>query len=251
MTAGLFVTGTDTGVGKTLVAAALIRALRARGLRVAGMKPVASGCERGASGLVGEDVRILTRAMDLDCEARDINPYAFEPPIAPHLAAADVGVDIDIGVIRAAFERLRARAGCVVVEGVGGWRVPVGPARDMADVARALGLPVVLVVGVRLGCLNHALLTAQAVRATGLRLAGWIANRVDPHCLRADDNVAALAERLEAPLLGDIPWLEDPDPARAARWLDLDAAGLSRLLKFAQASARQGENGRKSAVCKE
>ncbi|MCC7215144.1 MAG: dethiobiotin synthase [Burkholderiales bacterium] len=204
MTRGIFVTGTDTGVGKTHVAVALLRALAAAGVRAVGMKPVAAGI--GAGETVAADVAALAAADCCAVPLRDRNPYAFAPAIAPHVAARDAGVVIYVEAIAAAYARLAAAADVVVVEGAGGVRVPVGPDRDMLDLARALRLPVLLVVGVRLGCLNHALLSADAIQRRGLPLAGWVANRVDPGMARAGDSVAELAVRLAAPLVADLHW---------------------------------------------
>ncbi|MCK7577912.1 MAG: dethiobiotin synthase [Chromatiales bacterium] len=197
----LFVTGTDTGVGKTRVSVALLRAAVARGERAVGMKPVASGCRATPPGLRSEDAEALIAAGNVAAAYDDVNPYAFLPPTAPHLAAAAAGVSIDPGRIRAAYRRLAADAGRVVVEGVGGWLVPIGAHATMADVARALELPVVLVVGMRLGCINHALLTAQAVPRAGCRLAGWVANHVDPEV--PEGYLEALQALLDAPLIGN------------------------------------------------
>ncbi len=213
---GFFVTGTDTGVGKTLIACALLHALARQGRRVIGMKPVAAGAVRGAQGLINDDVALLQAAGNVDAPLALVNPYCFEPAIAPHLAAEQAGVVIDLATIAGAFERLAAAADLVIVEGVGGFRVPLNHSEDSADLAQCLGLPVILVVGLRLGCLNHALLTAQAIHAKGLRLAGWIANRIDPAMAAADENVAALAQRVAAPLLGEIEFAVAPDPQRIA-----------------------------------
>ncbi|MCA1978258.1 MAG: dethiobiotin synthase [Thiobacillus sp.] len=215
---GVFVTGTDTGVGKTRVAVALVHALRARGLRVAAMKPVAAGTEAGQP---NEDVAALRAAANVDAPLADINPYAFDPPIAPHIAAAQAGVVIDIERISAAYARLAARADAVVVEGAGGWRVPLSDAADMSDLAARLGLPVLLVVGLRLGCLNHALLSAESIRARGLAWAGWVGNRIDPAMACADENLAALRARLPGPCLGVQPFLATPHTA--SDWLLLPA----------------------------
>ena len=201
---GIFVTGTDTGVGKTYVACALLRALRASGMRVAGMKPVAAGIDEGSA--LNADVAALAAADGLSVPARVRNPYAFAAPIAPHLAARDGGVTVDLDAIATAFVEISRQVDLVVVEGAGGARVPLAPGLDMLDLARTLRLPVLLVVGVRLGCLNHALLTADAVAARGLALAGWVANRIDPWMLRADDNVAELRDLLPAPLVADVAW---------------------------------------------
>lgn len=204
---GYFVTGTDTGVGKTVVTLGLMRGLQARGLRVVAMKPVASGCRRTAQGLRNDDALQLQRQGSLPLDYGDVNPYAFEPAIAPHLAAAEAGVRIDPETIRKGFERLAGQADRVCVEGVGGWLVPLNETHTVADLAGVLGLGVILVVGIRLGCLNHALLTAQAIRAAGLGLAGWVANLPSPGSERIGENIAALEERLAAPRLGTVPYL--------------------------------------------
>jgi dethiobiotin synthetase len=191
---GVFVTGTDTGVGKTFVAAALLRALGDAGLRAVGMKPVAAGIDPGCG--VNADVAALARAGNVDAPLADRNPYVFGAPVAPHLAAHAEGRTIDIGVIALAYGRLAALSDAVVVEGAGGALVPLDESRDMLDIACVLGLPVLLVVGMRLGCLNHALLSALAIRARGLILAGWVANRLSPDLPLADANADALARRL-------------------------------------------------------
>jgi len=224
-TRGLFVTGTDTGVGKTRAACALLRALRAAGVRAAGMKPVAAGIDEGA--LRNDDAIALAAADGLDLPERDRNPYAFAPAIAPHIAARDESVVIELSLIAAAWRRLAAVADAIVVEGAGGVRVPLGPALDVLDIARRLRLPVLLVVGVRLGCLNHALLSADAIAARGLTLAGWIANRIDPLMERADDNVADLAARLPGPLVADIAWNETVELGTAVL-AKLNLVALSR-----------------------
>ena len=234
---GVFVTGTDTGVGKTRVAVALIHALRAHGLRVAAMKPVSAGSapqgdsdplwaearvESYAPGELNEDVAALLQAANVDADLRDVNPYAFADPIAPHIAAQRAGVRIDLEVIAAAYSRLAAAADVVVVEGAGGWRVPLNERDDMADLARRLGLPVVLVVGMRLGCLSHALLTAESIASRRLPWAGWVANHVDPAMAFQAENVAALRARLPAPCLGVQDFLQDEQASGTApQWLVL------------------------------
>jgi dethiobiotin synthetase len=221
MTRGYFITGTDTGVGKTLVACALLHAFAARGMSAVGMKPVASGAGRVDGALRNEDVEALLAAANVAVPRHLANPYCFEPPIAPHIAAARAGVTIDLDHVVRCHAELAARADLVIVEGIGGFSVPLGPGIDMAGLAARLGLPVVLVVGMRLGCLNHALLTAQAVAARGLALAGWIANHVDPEMVAADDNVRALEERLAAPLLARIAYTERIAPSAIAARFDL------------------------------
>lgn len=209
MTRGFFVTGTDTGVGKTTLSLGLMRAFQARGELVTAMKPVASGCQRSVSGLISEDARRLLENSSIMVSYEKVNPYAFEQPIAPHIAADTDGICIRGEVIERAFQAVAADADRVIVEGVGGWLVPIGERHTMADIAVALGLPVIMVVGIRLGCLNHALLTAGAVKSSGLRLAGWIANRVDPHCLAVDGIIATLRGWLEAPMLADVGFESD------------------------------------------
>jgi dethiobiotin synthetase len=199
---GIFITGTDTGVGKTVVAVALLRALVASGQRAAGMKPVSAGIDAGAS--VNADVAALFEAGNVDAPLADRNPFAFVPAIAPHLAAAEAGVRVDLAVISAAYDRLASLSDVVVVEGAGGVRVPVDATHDMLDIATQLRLPVLLVVGMRLGCLNHALLSAAAIGSRGLRLSGWVANCIDPTMSAMRANVDDLALRLPAPLVAEI-----------------------------------------------
>ena len=220
---GYFITGTDTGVGKTVVTLGLMRHLQERGHCVLAMKPVASGCLCTALGLRNADALQLQRQASLPLEYREVNPYAFEPAIAPHLAAAEAGTRIAIEVIRTGFERVTARADRVCVEGVGGWLAPLNESQTMADLAAALDLPIVLVVGIRLGCLNHALLTAMAIRAAGLQLAGWVANLPSPGGERITENIIALDERLAAPRLGTVPYLSDCSSIAVAAALDVEA----------------------------
>ncbi len=205
-----FVTGTDTEVGKTFATCALLLALRHQGIRAIGMKPIAAGTDDNGR---NDDVERLINASGTDAPRELINPYLFQPAIAPHIAAAETGRVIAIEHIIAAFEKLRGMADAVLVEGVGGFCVPLGPHGDTADLAETMGLPVILVVGMRLGCINHALLTRQAIAARGLKLAGWIANRIDPAMSRFDENLAALRERIDAPLLGIIPPASTPEAA--------------------------------------
>ena len=208
---GFFVTGTDTGAGKTLVACALLAGFAGRGMKAVGMKPVACGVEPGAGGLVNDDVERLIGASNVAAPREHVNPYCFEPPIAPHIAARQAGVTIALDRIEQSFHALAALAEVVVVEGVGGFHVPLGPGTDSAQLAARLALPVVMVVGMRLGCLNHALLTERAVAASGLKLAGWIANHIDPQMAAADDNVRALDERIGAPRIARISFAQLPD----------------------------------------
>jgi dethiobiotin synthetase len=217
---GFFVTGTDTGVGKTLIACSLLMAFAARGLRAVGMKPVASGAFPGGNGLVHDDVERLIAAGNVMAPRAHVNPYCFAPPIAPHIAAAEAGVKIDLDHIGRCFNALAEPADVVIVEGVGGFCVPLGPGADTAQLAARLALPVVLVVGIRLGCLNHALLTAEAIAGRGLTLAGWVANHIDPQMAAADENVRALETIIATPLLARIAFTATPDSAASAALLD-------------------------------
>lgn len=221
-----YVTGTDTGIGKTIASTALLHALRARGQRAVGMKPVASGCSRAADGWRNEDALALQDASAPRPRYDDLNPYALPLPLAPELAAADAGVQLELAPIAAAFERLRAQADVVVVEGVGGWAAPLSATLDQADLARALGLPVVLVVGLRLGCLNHARLSAAAIAADGLQCIGWIGNEIDPAMERIDDNMAMLRARLPMPCWGRLPYRPQPQAEQLAAELQ-PWAGMS------------------------
>lgn len=208
---GIFITGTDTGIGKTLVSSTLLAALNAAGHRAVGMKPLASGCEATPSGLRNEDaLRLIAHSAGAP-EYALVNPYALHDPIAPHLAAADAGIEIQLDPILAGFATLSANADFVVVEGVGGWMVPLSSRLMLADLVCALRLPVILVVGLRLGCLNHALLSARTIIADSCELVGWIGNRIDPEMDRVEDNLATLRQRLPAPCLGVLPYASAPD----------------------------------------
>jgi dethiobiotin synthetase len=222
---GVFVTGTDTGVGKTLASTALVHRLRGEGLRVAGMKPVASGCSHTEAGWRNEDALHLQAASDPAPDYALVNPYALPRPTAPQLAAAAASVRIEPALLIKAYRGLAAQADAVVVEGVGGWAAPFdrGPdgAFEQADLARALDLPVVLVVGLRLGCLSHARLTARAVAADSLPLVGWIASAIDPDFPDAEAYLGLLAEALPARCLGVLPYRAAPDPISMAQALSL------------------------------
>ncbi|WXL26362.1 dethiobiotin synthase [Ectopseudomonas mendocina] len=222
MSAAFFVTGTDTEIGKTTVAAGLLRAAQKLGLSTAAAKPVASGCELTDKGLRNEDALALMGQCSLELSYDEINPMAFAPAIAPHLAAQEAGIQLDSAALLAPVQAvLEKQADFTVVEGAGGWRVPLAGQETLADLAIALQLPVILVVGVRLGCINHALLTAEAIERDGLRLAGWVANVVDPNTSRIKENLATLAERLPAPCLGFLPRLPKPTADEVAGYLDL------------------------------
>jgi len=223
MSNGWFIAGTDTGVGKTFIAELILEGLNAAGVAAVGMKPVASGCRDTAAGVRSDDAERLLAASCAAIPYEIANPFAFVEPVAPHIAADTIGRPIDIGVIDSCYQKI-SRIGRVVVEGVGGWRVPIGPDRTMADVAAVLRLPIVLVVGVRLGCINHAMLTAGAIAADDLELAGWVANTVVPDMARHAETIAAIEQRLGAPPLATIPFL--PPPASRRQFAQTLAARL-------------------------
>lgn len=219
MSRGVFITGTDTGVGKTLVAATLLAALNANGRSAVGMKPVASGCRQTPHGWRNDDAEMLIARGAATPDYGQVNPYAFAKPIAPQLAAGDADVEIRLDPIVGGFASLSTIAECIVVEGVGGWMVPLSNTLMQVDVVRALRLPVILVVGLRLGCINHALLSARAIAADGCRLLGWIANHIDADMAHSQDNLASLRARLPAPCLGVLPFTSTPDPGALAAHL--------------------------------
>jgi dethiobiotin synthetase len=230
---GIFVTGTDTAVGKTVVACGLARGFRAHGARVAVMKPVASGATRTPEGLRNPDAVALIEAAQAATPYALVNPYCFEPPISPHIAAKEAMIEVDIATIRRGFEALAAEADWVVIEGAGGWLAPISDRQTMADLAWALAVPTVMVVGVRLGCLNHAQLTRLAIEARGVSFAGWIASGVDPAMARAAENLASLERLLGEPALAVVPCGPEAASsltlaATAAR-LAQQAPGLRRL----------------------
>lgn len=209
-----FVTGTDTNVGKTYISQALIRHFVHAGNKTVGMKPIASGCEISRHGiwqgqLVNEDAQALYAASNVKTTLDLINPYRFSPAIAPHIAAQQAGVQIDIDVISIAYWQLAAMADVVVVEGAGGFLVPINAQQTIADLAVELKLPLVLVVGMRLGCINHALLTVEAIKARGLNLAGWVANQIEPEMPMFEENLASLQQRIDAPCLSVVTWRGD------------------------------------------
>ncbi|NYH18094.1 dethiobiotin synthase [Paraburkholderia bryophila] len=222
----LFVTGTDTEIGKTFVSSALLRGFVRAGLQAAAMKPIAAGAFEVNGVLHNEDADQLDAASNVLLPPDMRTPYLLKEPAAPHIAAALENVTFDLGHIVACHAQALQRAEIVVVEGVGGFRVPLTATEDTADLAVALKLPVVLVVGMRLGCISHALLTAEAIAARGLTLAGWVANRVDPDMTFPDENIASIREQLarayDAPLLGIVPHLRPASPELAADQLDID-----------------------------
>lgn len=216
----LFVTGTDTDAGKTVISVALIERLKKRGLSVAGMKPVASGCDVTESGLRNDDAMQLIQHANVELPYDVVNPYAFKPAIAPHIAALEANVQIDLNQIKQQFEIIQQQADAVVVEGAGGWYVPLNQQQTIADLAMTLGLPVVLVVGIRLGCINHALLTVEAIKHSGLPLLGWVANNIEINP-QSEQIITTLKHAIAAPLLGEVPFLSSTQDS-AMGYLNID-----------------------------
>ena len=218
-----FIAGTDTDAGKTLVASALLTAANQQGLSTAGIKPIAAGCEQTAEGLRNSDALNIQKAMSIDLPYEQVNPVAFLPAIAPHIAAEQAGkrlrVDQLLGFCRGVFMQ---RSDFLVVEGAGGWRVPLNRVETMADLAKGLNVPVILVVGMKLGCINHCLLTVEAIHRDGLPIAGWVANQIDPDMSCYTENVETLKSLLPIPCIGEIPFLEQPNAASAAKYLQLE-----------------------------
>ncbi len=208
MTTGLFITGTDTGVGKTIISLGLLRWLRDRGYQTAAMKPVATDASLIDGQWRNDDALLLQREATLQLPYELVNPVALPEPVAPNIAAKTHGITIDIESIVRTFRDVQTKADVVIVEGVGGWQVPLTDTETTADLALRIGLPVILVVGIRLGCINHALLTCDAIRASGLPLAGWCANIIDPDCLRNSAVIQTLNSRIDAPLIGTMPHME-------------------------------------------
>lgn len=239
MTPGLFITGTSTGVGKTAVAAAILRRLAAEGVRAVGLKPIASGSHRAGPGapLRNADAMELQAAAPVALQYDLINPYCFEPAIAPHLAAAEVGRPISVDALAQWYTSVTAGAELALVEGAGGWRVPLHPDGFLSDLPEALGLGVVLVVGTTLGCLNHARLTAEAVHAGGrCPLVGWIANDIDPTFERRAGNLATLERLLGSPPLAVAAWTDARSACGGAK---VELGGAARLDMALQAAARR------------
>ncbi|CRM38304.1 MULTISPECIES: dethiobiotin synthase [Pseudomonas] len=223
MNAAYFITGTDTDVGKTTIAAGLLHAARQAGKTTAAGKPVASGCQVTPKGLRNADALALLAECSLPLTYAEVNPVALEPAIAPHLAAREAGVALTVQSLLQPMRRiLEHNADFTLIEGAGGWRVPLADQANLSDLAIALKLPVILVVGVRLGCISHALLTAEAIARDGLPLAGWVANIIDPKTSRLEENLATLAERLPAPCLGRVPKLKHAGAAEVAAYLEMD-----------------------------
>lgn len=231
MTVGYFVTGTDTEVGKTLVSCALLLHLRKTHARVVGMKPVAAGTTMTPDGEDNEDAQALRAASSIRVPRELDNPYCLPLPMSPHLAARAAGQRIDVDLLVERYRQLAAQADAVVVEGAGGFHVPLNESQTGADLAQALQLPIVLVVGLRLGCLNHALLTQESILSRGLHIAGWVANRIAPQMQAQEDNIAYLREHLKAPLWADVPRMAQPHPA-LVQWLPGISAAQGKSARF-------------------
>ncbi len=221
MTRGYFITGTDTGVGKTIVAQALVAGFVQRGLRVACMKPVATGCTPTPHGLINDDATQLLALSNVSTPYERCNPYAFELPVAPHIAAQHAGRKIDLDHIAACYSELAAHSDVVIVEGIGGWLVPLGVNITVADIAKNLQLSVILVVGLRLGCLNHAALTNRAIVESKVHFAGWIASHSSPDFSFSRENIETLRALIAAPLLGELLWQDNVDPHSSACQINL------------------------------
>lgn len=209
---GFFVTGTDTGIGKTWSTVALMQYFKSQGKTVIGMKPVASGCEKIDGQLKNEDALLLQQYASIDLDYQDINPYAFYLPVSPHIAAEQAKVEIELETIVQKYQQLEQQADLVLVEGVGGWAVPLSAHQDVADLAKQLNLPVIVVVGMRLGCINQAKLTFAALKHTGVRCQGWIANCVEQDMLMLDENIQTLCQAAEMPLLAVMPFMKKLNP---------------------------------------
>ena len=223
MSRAFFIAGTDTDVGKTTIAAGLLNAARQSGLSTLAGKPVASGCSVTSGGLRNPDALALMAESSIALGYDEVNPFAFEPAIAPHLAAREAGIALTVQALLGPMRLVLARnADFTLIEGAGGWRVPLADQANLSDLAIGLQLPVILVVGVRLGCISHALLTAEAIAADGLQLAGWVANIIDPKTSRLEENLATLAERIPAPCLGRVPKLKVVTAEAVAEHLQLD-----------------------------
>lgn len=222
MSKGYFITGTDTGIGKTHVALSLMAALQQQGKTVCGMKPVSAGCQQTPSGLVNDDALKLIEQSSVSLPYHLVNPYAWEPAIAPHIAAQDAGCEMTLAPIRERYQQIASRCDMLIVEGAGGWLVPLNDRQTMAEIPIDLTLDVILVVGIRLGCLNHALLTAESIMHKGCRLAGWFANHIEPSMHAGQQNMQYLIQHIEAPLLGSFTYQPVEQPEQLAMKVAID-----------------------------
>lgn len=218
---GVFVTGTDTGIGKTHIALALMRALKEHGIEVGGMKPVATGCMFDESDSLNDDAQLLQFHASHPIDSVWVNPYGFAEAIAPHIAARNEGREISLAWIKQSYEQIQATSQFVVVEGIGGWEVPLNEHESLPDLVRMLDLPVLLVVGLRLGCLNHAILTSNAIRASGCTLIGWVGNQIDPNFQYIEENLETLQSRINTPMLGRLRYERQTDPTSVGNSLNI------------------------------
>ncbi len=222
MKKGYFITGTDTGVGKTFVSCALLQAFADKGHRVGAMKPIAAGCEQTDDGWQNDDALLLLQHANIELSYQQVNPVALPSPIAPHLAVEHMKESVTIRKLTTHFENIKTSADYFMVEGAGGWQVPLNNNESMAAIPRAFGLDVILVVGIRLGCLNHALLSAAAIEQSGNHLAGWVANIIDPNTLMIEKNILTLKKKIDAPLLGVLPHMDTKEVHAASQQLDVE-----------------------------
>jgi dethiobiotin synthetase len=229
MTSGIFITGTDTGVGKTRFTVALMEALKKQGHKTAGMKPVACGAVFNNGKLMNDDANLIMQYCSEQTNYELINPVVFESPVAPNIAANQKNETISLKQIVSSYKQLASSYGYVVVEGIGGWRVPISDKLSTVDLVRELSLPVVMVVGMRLGCINHAILTAEAIRADGVNLCGWVSNHLenDRPLTFKRDILATLKERLACPHIADVPYAEDFEPGNMLKSIDLSFISVS------------------------
>ncbi|MFQ5470516.1 MAG: dethiobiotin synthase [Gammaproteobacteria bacterium] len=219
----IFVTGTDTGIGKTWISCGLLDAFNVKGLNTLAMKPVASGCELRDGKRVNEDAELLMQHASVSIPYSDVNPYAFNDPVAPHLAAQQENTPICLDAIKNLYLKNREKSDVIVMEGVGGWLVPISESKTVSDIVRECNLATVLVVGIRLGCINHALLTVDSLRNSGAHLKGWVANLIDQHCNNVEGNIQTLKDRIDAPLMGSVPFLKNKNVQTIADHLDANA----------------------------
>lgn len=216
-----FITGTDTNIGKTVITCSLIAKLIEKGFRVGGMKPVAAGCHMEHGYMISDDVKKIVEVSNVDLNINEINLYQFEPPIAPHISFKKNKKDIDIHLIKKHLRSFETEMDYLFIEGVGGYAVPLTGNFSTADLIKALDVPIILVVGMKLGCINHALLTVESIQNKKQKLSGWVANQIDEHMLAYDENVSFLKEKIKAPCLGEVPYLKDFDPFNASKFLDI------------------------------
>ncbi len=222
MISSLFIAGTDTDVGKTVASKAILQAIASKGYTTIGFKPVAAGCDRTEHGLRNSDALHLMKAATQEMPYEDVNPYALELPASPHIAAKHDNLEIDYQVISDKLKYLKSKADTVLVEGAGGWRVPVSDTDCLSSWVKQEKLPVVLVVGVKLGCLSHALLTAESIEADGLNIVGWVANRINPGTEHYAEIIEVLEKRLNAPKLGEIPYVPSAKRSELGKYINLE-----------------------------